>query len=259
MKPFFFYFLVVLLIPLHGQPDLADTGISDHGMNVSHIGRGLPDLSVFGKVVNNGSEESLAFQVTLLLSLDDSLDRNLDIELVTKSYPALAPNAEVFLDFIDVTVPEDTEFGEYFVGWIINSSNRADETNKDNNEVLLVNGLSTLTVFDQSLSIDIVDARDNLHMVSGDEFSAGDEVTVSHYLRNIGISESGEFEVALVVSPDTTISEVDTVIGTAMIPSIAAEGFTENSITATLPTLPGGDYYFGWIIDSGNDIFYRDV
>ena len=74
-------------------------------------------------------------------------------------------------------------------------------------------------------------------------------------VRNIGTASSGGFGVSYYASTNTIISTSDFLIGTDYVNSINPFNWKDSDWTGTFPSsVPDGEYYVGWIIDSGSDV-----
>ena len=74
-------------------------------------------------------------------------------------------------------------------------------------------------------------------------------------VRNIGTAASGGFHVSYYASTNTYISTSDYLIGTDYVSSISPFNWKDSDWTGTFPSgVPDGNYYVGWIIDSGDDV-----
>jgi V8-like Glu-specific endopeptidase len=78
----------------------------------------------------------------------------------------------------------------------------------------------------------------------------GDTLTVRSVVRNNGTAAAGSFKVTFYASANNTIETSDYRLGDAVISSLAPFSWTDAIWTGTLPDMPAGNYYIGWIIDS---------
>ncbi len=83
----------------------------------------------------------------------------------------------------------------------------------------------------------------------------GDSFTVTTYPRNNGTATAGAFDVSFYASTNTTISSADHLLGTVSMSSLGEFAWDTATLNTTIAdTLPAGNYYVGWIIDSGSDV-----
>jgi len=74
-------------------------------------------------------------------------------------------------------------------------------------------------------------------------------------VRNIGTASSGGFDVSYYASTNTTITPSDYLIGTDYVSSISPFNYGDSDWSGTFPSsVPAGEYWVGWIIDSGSDV-----
>ncbi len=78
-------------------------------------------------------------------------------------------------------------------------------------------------------------------------------------IENLGSIDSGIFNVSYYISPDSTISTSDELIGSEIYFSIGSNNYRNLSYIGRIPiSLSDGNFYVGWIIDSNNDIDESD-
>ena len=81
----------------------------------------------------------------------------------------------------------------------------------------------------------------------------GDSLSVTANIRNNGTSASGNYSVSFYASQNTTITTSDRFLGNIAMPSLSQFQWDDARLTISdFPDIPTGDYYIGWIIDSGN-------
>ena len=74
-------------------------------------------------------------------------------------------------------------------------------------------------------------------------------------VRNVGTASSGGFYVCYYASENTVISTYDDLIGCDYVSSIDPFSWKDSDWTGTFPSgVPDGEYWVGWIIDSGNHV-----
>jgi len=246
---------VITVVEPTATRDLADTGIGDHAMTPTTVNVGTSNFAVYGKVANTGAGSSGAFDVSLVVSSDSTIDSS-DTVLTTKSFPSIAGGGQVDLDFNNVSIPATLAQGDYCVGWLIDSTDVVIETDEGNNVIPFKNGIIKLTVVGPASSIDLEDDGESRHSVSGFAFNVGDPINVSCDIRNSGTTSSGSFDVTFVLSEDNVIDDDDFVIGVVNMSSIdSGDWATCNLSNAPIPaTLSTRDYCLGWIIDKADNV-----
>lgn len=103
---------------------------------------------------------------------------------------------------------------------------------------------------------DLVDYDDwfdtNFAYFSSSTVTPGDNITLRSVTRNNGTATAGNFDVSFYASTNSIISTGDYFIGKVNISSLDAFGWTDTIWTGNFPNIPAGNYYVGWLIDSGN-------
>ncbi|MCP5538109.1 MAG: leucine-rich repeat protein [Akkermansiaceae bacterium] len=104
--------------------------------------------------------------------------------------------------------------------------------------------------------VDLKDDGTNHHILSSTSVYAGGTVRVQGIVVNEGNIASGDFKVNVYLSSDSAINSTDVLLGTVSMSSISGGGNDKiNLINAKVPSsLNAGDYYVGWIIDSGESV-----
>ena len=83
----------------------------------------------------------------------------------------------------------------------------------------------------------------------------GDAFSAETFVRNNGTASAGSYEVSFYASTNDIISTGDTLLGSTTISSTNPFNFSGAQISVNLPSnLAAGDYYIGWIIDSGSQV-----
>jgi hypothetical protein len=98
----------------------------------------------------------------------------------------------------------------------------------------------------------------------GDSFSGFSPITVIpgvttfnvyNNVRNIGMANSGSFNVSYYASKDANIYTSDYLIGSVSVQSISPSSTAHPSWSGIFPnSIPYGVYYVGWIIDSNHSV-----
>ncbi|MFP4380268.1 MAG: CARDB domain-containing protein [Candidatus Sumerlaeia bacterium] len=91
------------------------------------------------------------------------------------------------------------------------------------------------------------------------QLKTGESLSTWIDIGNAGGTDSGAFSVSIYASVDTNITNEDYYLGQVGLNGIAASQVANCDWTGNLPvSLPLGEYYVGWIIDSGNQINESD-
>jgi len=102
---------------------------------------------------------------------------------------------------------------------------------------------------------DLIDEGQAYSAFSPTLVSPGTNFHVWCDVRNVGTASSGGFDVSYYASANTIISTGDYLIGTDYVNSIFPFDWKDSDWTGTFPSgVPDGEYYVGWIIDSGSDV-----
>ncbi len=92
----------------------------------------------------------------------------------------------------------------------------------------------------------------NVSGVSSTFVRAGDFFGASAWVQNIGTANAGPFTVSFFASPDPSIDAFDAFLGSTQVFSLSSFQSVSAQFTTVFPNLPAGQYFIGWIIDSGN-------
>jgi V8-like Glu-specific endopeptidase len=105
---------------------------------------------------------------------------------------------------------------------------------------------------------DLIDYDDALNTdlsnISTSFGAPGEVLDVQTFVRNNGTATASNYEVKFYISTNNTITDSDTFLGSQAISSTAPFQWTAAEISTVIPTLSPGDYYVGWVIDSGNSV-----
>ena len=102
---------------------------------------------------------------------------------------------------------------------------------------------------------DLVDRGSSYDSVTGGTWTATTtSVTLTNGIRNIGTATSGNYYVHYYASTNDYISTFDYYIGTSTVENTGAFGTDSATFTGTLPDMPAGVYYIGWIIDNDDTV-----
>ncbi len=91
-------------------------------------------------------------------------------------------------------------------------------------------------------------------ITSGTWTATTTSVTLTNGIRNVGTASSGNYYVHYYASTNDYISTFDYYIGTSTLESTLAFGTDGATFTGTLPDIPAGLYYIGWIIDNDDTV-----
>ena len=238
--------------------DLKDDGEQYQGLSSTSVVAGKA-VSAENDIRNGGTSPSGTFEVKFYLSTNNTITTT-DTLLGTVNMPSINGNDYGHCDLSSAVVPSNLPPGDYYVGWIIDPAGAVTETDKGNNAILYKSGVQKLTVIAPAPIIDLKDDGEQYQYLSSTSAADGNTVSVVTDLRNAGTSPSGTFEVKFYLSWNNIISDADTLLGTVIMPSINGNDFGACDLySAVVPSsLPPGDYYVGWIIDSAGAVTETD-
>ena len=204
----------------------AASGFLEESMNVSF------------NVDNIGGDPSNIVTVEVRASTNTTIT-TFDTLLGTFNYSGLSGGGSLS-DTVSVNIPEIVGTGTHYIGVIATSS---DDVNSTNNTAV-----STAVTINARADMAgrSVDAEDGLH-------SLGMGMPVDFSFTNLGLGSSGPIDVEIRASTNTTITALDTLLGTFSYGSVNPGSVINDSRVVTVPfTLPLGDYYIGIIVDNGD-------
>ena len=226
------------LIIQNGKPNL----VCDYAGEVAVVGTKI-DISWL-RVKNDGNAKAGATRVGYYLSTDQHFTTS-DYFIGSSNLPELSAyavaNVTPFsLDVSGLNIPA----GSYFVGVIIDDTNKIAESNESDNN----------TCSFSHPKVTIASPKPNLTCVNLGELTVnGSSVHISwSKIQNTGGSTSNSTKVGYYLSTDTHFTPSDFLIGTAELPALlSGEVKTLPSFNTNLDYfgLPSGTYYVGIFID----------
>jgi subtilase family serine protease len=196
-----------------------------------------------GEARNFGTAPTGPFSVAYYLSVDRNItlaDTLLGVTNVVDLAPGAAADLHRFYG-----VPAWVPAGPYYLGAILDPANAVAEANETNNTAVdpdpgVISSLPDLALSTFRLP-DGVAART---FVIGSAF------------RNDGMTAAGPFGVEFYLSADQAITGGDILLGTRSHGGLTAgaTGALENTTATIPPSVPGGPYYLGVIIDPANAV-----
>jgi subtilase family serine protease len=199
-------------------------------------------LTVNYTVLNNGNGSAGASTAGIYLSSDSTITTG-DQLLASKSTSSLVSNSSVS-DSQTAILP--TTPGTYYLGVITDINNAVVEGNENNNAsnaVQITVNPSTVTP---------PDLHANSLTLSSSSITAGNSITVSYLVSNIGNGSAGSSTTGIYLSSDSTITTGDTLLATRSTSSISSGSNASDSFSLPLSTT--GSYYIGAVADYNNQI-----
>ena len=169
----------------------------------------------------------------------DSTISSADSEIGTDSLPPLDPDA-ASPESISLAAPSDA--GTYYYGACVDSvTGETDTANNCSSGVQVTVTAATQTTIDVAFS--------GAPTVDDSSLETGDSFTLSVTVLNSGSGTSAATTLRYYRSSDSTISSVDTEVGTDSIGTLGPSGTEAESISLTAPST-AGTYYYGACVDS---------
>jgi subtilase family serine protease len=189
-------------------------------------GAGTP-ITLTDTTRNTGAGAAPASTTRIYLSTDWLLDAG-DVLLASRAVPALGPNSSN-TGSITATIPAATPGGAYYLIVVADGENVVAETQEGNNSLnrnLLIGpdlGMQSLT--------------------APNDAGAGLAITISDTTRNTGGGNAPSTTTSFYLSVDSTLDASDLLLGSRVVPALAAGASHAGSITVTLPaTTATGTY-----------------
>ncbi len=201
---------------------------------------------------NDGSAAAGAFQIGVYLSTNSTINQS-DLELATCSRTSLAAGGSTGCNW-SVTIPTTLAPGTYYVGVIVDIDAEVTETDEGNNV-----GIATNTTV---ISAPLVTGPDLVvtSVTSPTSGTIGGPIVVASMTSNAGSVAAGLFRIGVYLSTNTTITQIDRLVGTCTRTSSLAAGTSAGcGGTVTIPdNLAPGTYYLGVIADIDRDVAETD-
>ncbi|WP_455393251.1 CARDB domain-containing protein [[Eubacterium] cellulosolvens] len=102
---------------------------------------------------------------------------------------------------------------------------------------------------------DLVDFGESYRDINPNLVAPGiTNLEITNSIVNLGTGDANSFKISYYASSDRAITSSDYLIGTSTISSIDALTYYDSFWQGTIPKIPNGEYYIGWIIDENDDI-----
>ncbi len=250
------YRLVVTDDTPQEQPDLYDLGEQHRSFSPLSAESGKPGqmITIEFAVRNRGKTSSPVVTVAFYVSTDTNITTS-DYKLgQSGNLPALAPGQSQAFNATR-QLPTNIPPGTYYIGWIIDTGNVADESDESNNTACKQG--YQLEVIDTDKKPDLHDMGESYHSFSPtilESGKAGQNITISSVIKNGGTQNSPAVTINFYLSTDTNITTSDYKLGqSGNLPALAPGQNQSFDATRELPlNIPPGTYYVGWIIDVDN-------
>ena len=201
------------------------------------------NVSVTSRVKNQGAASASASDMGYYLSTDSIWDVS-DLYLEDDQIDPLSPGSQDY-ETANFTIPVNTPAGTNYILYVADYLSAITESNENNNVTY-----EPITVVPYKASLRTQANSTSLSVLATN-------VSVSMIVENIGVADAANFKVGYYLSIDGNITTSDYLIGTSVVTSLTAGGSTSESMTvniATIPNVPSGTYYLGFIVDYENTI-----
>lgn len=154
------------------------------------------------------------------------------------------PATDEILKHHNITIPSGTNTGNYFLLIRADSAFGISEENETNND----------TYFALQIGSAAPDLVVQQAAVSATTVFAGGQLQATCQVVNIGSQVAGSSQLGYYLSTDTIFDAGDTLLDTDPVTSLAANGFSNESATLTIPTGIVGNRYILFRADNGNAV-----
>jgi uncharacterized membrane protein len=193
-------------------------------------------------IANQGSFNAIAHMEDVRLSTDNVINATDTLLTTVTSSGITAGSTAQFI--LDITIPNNTNPGSFFVGVLADARNNVPETNENNNSASVA----------ISVSGDIDLELTNL-TVTPNTGAPGAQVAVTVRLTNRGTLSAPATSVEFRLSNDQIINNADTLLGTVMSTVLGPGQNATISFSATIPTgISPGSRFIGAIVDPAGNV-----
>ncbi|MFQ5469169.1 MAG: CARDB domain-containing protein, partial [Gammaproteobacteria bacterium] len=230
-------------ITINDAPDLVATTVS--GPATADAGSGI---TINYGIDNTHPTAAGSFDVSYVLSTDTVIGNGDDVVTGSDTVAGVTGNSSV-ANSVSVTIPNTLSVGSYYIGMIVDSATAITEPREDNNTLASVSTISVTEIPDLTVTA-----------LSGPAGAAsGETFNLSNTVKNINGVASGSFTVGLYLSTDSTITTSDTLIGSRVVGSLAANSSSADNTSVTIPaSMVSGIYYLGAIADTAGAVTESD-
>jgi subtilase family serine protease len=201
------------------RPDLVVTTLT----TPASVAAGRP-LAITNTVQNAGPAPATAFTVRFYLSTDDTLDAS-DVLLGARALGGLAAGASSPA-VTTVTIPGNTSVpASYRILAVVDALGQQTENDETNN--VKATAAMTITPYLPYLQVTALSAPAGA--------TAGHTLALQHTVSNTGTGPAGTFSVRFYLSADTTLDGGDVLLGTRVVPGLAANASSPALTVVTVP------------------------
>lgn len=192
------------------------------------------NVDLVAKLKNLGTSNSGGFQIRYILSTDTIFDDNKDIFLGF-GIGGLLTAKDSLIDSNVVFIPEDRISGQYYLMAYLNDNKAVIETNRANNQKFIPiyiegNRNTDLKITSQTVA--------NAHLLQ-----SASAVSITTHVLNNGSDASNSYTMEYYLSSDSLLDALDQKFNTYYGSALGAYKSSDINISATLPTVSGGQYY----------------
>ncbi len=199
------------------------------------------------KIDNLGTDTAVPSKSGIYLSTDHIVGTSATL-LTTDALAAVAAGTSSSRS-VSVTIPSTLAAGTYYVGAVADYNNAIAESNEGNNSYFG----AVLTVTTPGVP-DLV-VKFTPYLDGGNAVAQGRSVTFHYEVDNFGVGAASSSTSGIYLSTDSIITTADTLLTTESVNAIVGKGYTNRSVSVTIPvTIATGSYYIGAIADYNNAI-----
>ncbi len=223
------------------EPDLLIQNLSTNN-NTVNINE---NILINYEIVNQGNTNAENFTTSIYLSEDENLEENLDIILLSQETDILNEQDTSFYNDIEITIPNGTVEGDYYIILKTDNENIIIESDEENN-------LSFYEIFVNEPKADL-----NIEnfILNNEEYFLGEEINFSFEIQNLGDLESGTTNFVYCLSQDSLFDDEDLILNDFALQVIYENDyiFLENE-TINIPEIDTGYYYLLIVLDENENV-----
>lgn len=191
---------------------------------------------------NSGNANAGSHRVGYYLSSNTTLDAS-DVLVGSSPVSTVTANYSVNLN-ATLTIPTTTATGNYYILYVADDLGQIAETNENNNLTY-----QSLQVVAPGIDLTITNAY------TSSSTSAGNSLSASCYLNNLGTLTTSAATVGYYLSTNTVFDASDVLLASNPATTVTAGGSVYRSATLTIPTnTAAGYYYVLFVADPGNSV-----
>ncbi|OQX98643.1 MAG: hypothetical protein B6I24_04745 [Bacteroidetes bacterium 4572_128] len=232
-------FVEFYIIPTNPDIVIQNVNTNNDTINVNE------NILINYEIVNQGSTNVESFKTSIYLSEDENFEEDLDIILLDVETDILNAQDTAFYNDIEITIPNGTIEGDYYIILKTDNENVIIESDEENN-------LSFYEIFVNEPKADL-----NIEnfILNNEEYFLGEEINFSFEIQNLGDLESGITNFVYCLSQDSLFDDEDLILNDFALQVIEENDyiFFENEII-NIPESDTGNYYLLIVLDENENI-----